>query len=83
MYTDAVVKEEYITGIINVTELGKKSLEKFTQEKLMTILKFPYGQQLEAMSHKSKEKMQNQVKVERNLLAKFIIASRSSRDIDE
>ena len=27
--------------------------------------------------------MQNQVKVERNLLAIFIIASRSSRDIDE
>ena len=43
--------------------------------------KFPNFHQ--AMSHKSKEKMQNQVKVERNLLAKFIIASRSSRDIDE
>ena len=90
-YTNAVVKEEY-TGIINFTELGKKSLEKFTQERLMTHSKIPLWSTVgrnkfpnfhQAMSHKSKEKMQNQVKVESNLLAKFIIASRSSRDIDE
>ena len=42
MYTNAVVKEEYITGIINVIELGKKSLKTFTQERLMTHSKIPF-----------------------------------------
>ena len=92
MYTNAVVNDQYIDGIVNVTTYGAKSLVQFTRERLMvnwnispwaTVKRSKIPNFHAAMTHKSVKSSNDNRKIERNLLAKFIIASRSSRDIDE
>ena len=84
MYTNAVVNDQYIDGA--------KSLVQFTCERLkvnynislwatVRLNKIPNFHV--AMTHNSVKSSNDNRKIECNLLAKFIIASRSSRDIDE
>ena len=41
MFTNAIVPEEHINDIINVTELGKKSFDNFIDERLLPTSKTP------------------------------------------
>ena len=86
------MKELYISGIVNVQELGKHSLETFTRDRLLkdseislwsTVGRNKFSNFHAAMNHKPGKKEKENVKFERNLLAKFVIASRSLKSVDE
>ena len=84
--------DQYMDGIVNVTIYGAESLVQFTRGRLMansnillwaTVRRNKNPNFHAAMTHKSVKSSNSNTKIERNLIAKFIIASRSSRDIDE
>lgn len=93
MVTNAVVEEKFVQDIVNVTEKGKASLEAFENERLVkdpktplwaTVSKNKISTFTSAFAKKNtKNTPEKNVKLERNLFAKFLIVSRSSRQIDE
>eukprot|EP00794_Sanderia_malayensis_P017161 gene17161-18883_t len=68
MVTNAVVEERFVQDSVKVTAKGKASLEVFENERLVK---------------GTKNTPAKNVKLERNLFAKFLILSTSSRQIDE
>ena len=88
IFINAIVPEEPINDIINVRELGQKSFDNFIDERLTSTSKTPlwsavcknrFSNFKNAFYRKTKTPTRD-VKVERNVLAKFIVAARSSRD---
>lgn len=93
IFTNAVVNDQYVYDIINVNAIGAKSLLKFEEERLYTNSQTPLWSPVGknkinnfkiAMSNTGgKKEVKNPIKMERNLLAKFLVIARSSRTIDE
>ena len=91
--TNAVVEEKFVQDIVNVTAKGKASLEAFENERLVgdaktplwaTVSKNKISTFTSAFAKKGRKNTpEENVKLERNLFAKFLIVSRSSRQIDE
>ena len=93
MVTKCVVEEKFVQDIVNVTAKGKTSLEAFENERLVkdpktplwaTVSKIKIATFTSAFAKKSTENTpEKNFKLERNPFAKFLIVSRSSRQIDE